>query len=103
MVASARTPTYSSVLCRMQRLASPAVECGMTDGTMGPMMGWMMGLGWLVGLVVLILAVAAVVRLIRGGGTGAKIVLGVLAVVGAVALVAAAAMAEMHIGMACYA
>jgi hypothetical protein len=73
----------------------------MMDGSMGPMMGWMMGLGWLAALVVLILVVAGVVWLVRGGGTGAKIALGVLAAVGAIALVAATAMAVMHFGMGC--
>lgn len=68
---------------------------------MGPMMGWMMGLGGLAALVVLILVVAGVLWLARRSTTGAKIMLGVLAVVGAVALVAAAAMAVMHIGMGC--
>ena len=63
---------------------------------MGPMMGFMMGLGWLTALVVLVLVIAAVVWLVRGSTTGAKVALGVLAVVGAVALVAAAAMADAY-------
>jgi hypothetical protein len=86
----------------------------MMDGTMGPMMGWMMGLGGLAALVVLGLVIAAVVWLVRSlrpaggdeqprttGSTAAKIGLGVLAVLGALALVAATAMAVMHFGMGC--
>lgn len=76
---------------------------------MGPMMGWMMGLGGLAALVVLGLVVAGVVWLARAPGhtdattthSVAKIALAVLAVVGAVALVAATAMGVMHIGMGC--
>lgn len=60
---------------------------------MGPMMGWMMGLGWLAALVLVVLVVAGVVWLVRSfargpghadgaAGTASKIVLGVLAVVG---------------------
>jgi hypothetical protein len=84
----------------------------MMDGTMGPMMGWMMGLGGLAVLVVLILVVAGVVWLVRSlgrapghadapTGTAAKIALAVLAVIGAVALVAATAMGVMHFAMGC--
>ena len=81
-------------------------------GTMGSMMGWMMGFGWLGALLVLILVVAAVVLLVRtvgrnhvaqatgAGATAAKILLIVLAVIGAVALVGAGSMAVMHLGMA---
>jgi hypothetical protein len=96
----ARLPTYSAILCKTQHLAPVAVQPGMMDGSMGPMMGWMMGFGGPAALVVLTLVVAGVVVwLVRGGASGAKIALGVLAVVGALALVAATAMAVMHFGM----
>jgi hypothetical protein len=86
----------------------------MMEGGMGPMMGWMMGFGWVVALAILALLIAGVVVLVRtldrrdrtaqpptAGTTVARVALIALAALGGIVLVAATAMAVMHAGMGC--
>lgn len=64
----------------------------------GSMMGGMMVFGWIGGLLILALIIAAVMLLAKEpGGSGSNLVLTVLAVIGGVALVSIAAMALMHV------
>jgi len=78
----------------------------MSEGAMGPMMGWMMGVGGLIALLLVIVLVAAVAALVRLGqpvadeqaaqsrGKVVKVI-----VIGALTLAGAAAAVIMHFGM----
>src|SRR2546427_10105772 len=79
----------------------------MSGGGMDSMMGGMMGFGWLpmlIGVVLVVGAVALMVRLLTPSGPSASggignIILTVLAVIGGVALVAVLARGTLHFGM----